>query len=128
MKKFIYSLRYTAIPLLTLILAACSFLTPETPASQTCKKIALGRLKHPGSYEGNSQTQTNPHKGQIKVTLTFSAWNDYKVPMPQNISCLFQGKKNGTVTGLLSVKWNGYPLRMIEMDNIRASLKKTGPQ
>ena len=123
MKKNIYSLRYGILPCFILALSACDILTPKSPAHESCKGIALDRLKHPESFRELTETETAPRKEQREVNLTFNAWNDYKVPMPFSITCLFQKGSDGHITDLLTIRWNGRPLRRHELDDIRQSLK-----
>ena len=79
--------------------------------------MARSRLKHPSSYDHILTTETKTAKGQIKVKIDFNAWNDFKVPLPHNTTCLFQ---EGTLT---SVIWNGRPIRQHELDEIKAKVE-----
>lgn len=121
MNLFIHSLRYSVIFCLIIALSACDILTPTTPASESCKEIAQGRLKHPESFRENAQSETISREGQIEVRITFHAWNDYKVPLPFSIACVFQDREDGTLSPV-GIKWNGRPLRRHELDDIRQSL------
>lgn len=104
-------------------LSACDILKPLSPAQETCEEIALSRLKHPGSYENTSRTEVVMENNQIDVKLNFKAWNDYKVPIPHSISCKFQTMRDSVAPILMSIKWNGRPLRIHEIDDIREGLK-----
>lgn len=113
-------MKYIIIQFLMLGLMACDLMPLKTPAQQTCKEIAVNRLKHPKSYDYVSVTETTPEEGQIEVYLNFNAWNDFKVPMLHSIACRFEG--DGSLN-LLAIKWNGRPIRIHELDDIRESLR-----
>ena len=102
-----------------LSLVACDLMPLKSQAQQTCKEIAVSRLKHPGSYDYVSISEKTGGEGQVEVYLNFNAWNDFKVPMLHSIYCQFQGE--GTAD-LLSIKWNGRLIRQHELDEIRENL------
>ncbi len=109
---------------LVISLAACDLMTDKSPAFGTCVLIAKDRLKHPASYEVTSVIETRPRNDRILVSINFAAWNDFKVPIPHNISCIFQAAEAGDATDLIAVKWNGRPVRSHELDEIRQNLPK----
>ncbi|NOZ67278.1 MAG: hypothetical protein GXP00_12445 [Alphaproteobacteria bacterium] len=98
-------------------LAGCDLITPSSPAEKTCTEIAHIRLKHPGSYDHISTKETIDAEGRLKVKVDFNAWNDFKVPLPHNITCLFQDEK------LTAIIWNGRPIRQHELDEIKAKFE-----
>ncbi|HEC00993.1 MAG: hypothetical protein L3J50_02465 [Emcibacter sp.] len=98
-------------------LSGCDVMTPSSPAEKTCTEIAHMRLKHPGSYDHISTKETRDTEGQITVKVDFNAWNDFKVPLPHNITCLFQDDK------LTAIIWNGRPIRQHELDEIKAKFE-----
>lgn len=107
------------IPCLILIIAACDFMILKTTEQQTCKEIAVNRLKHPRSFDFISVTEKEVDRGQIEINLNFTAWNDFKVPMLHTISCRFQGRD---FHELLFVRWNGRLIRHHELDDIRGNM------
>lgn len=107
---------------LTLNVAACDLMPLETATQQTCQKIAISRLKHPKSYDFVSVSEKTFEGGQKEVYLNFNAWNDYKVPFLHSISCRFQGTADSSPPELLAIKWNGRPIRQLELDNIRDAI------
>lgn len=114
------TLKYGLFLCLSFSLGACGFMPLKTPTQQTCKEIAISRLKHKTSYDMISVSEKETTDGQLEVYLNFKAWNDFKVPMAHSISCLFQNTKTST---LLSIKWNGRPIRRHELDDIRKNLQ-----
>ncbi len=120
----INSMKIILVLSLVIGLAACDFMTGKSPAFGTCAQIAKSRLKHPASYEVISVVETKPREDQILVSINFSAWNDFKVPIPHNISCVFQVSETEDTTDLIAIKWNGRPVRSHELDDIRQSLSK----
>jgi len=91
-------------------LAGCDLITPSSPAEKTCTEIAHSRLKHPDSYDHISTKETMAAEGRLEVKIDFNAWNDFKVPLPHNITCQFQDNK------LTAIIWNGRPIRQHELD------------
>ncbi|MBL4800661.1 MAG: hypothetical protein JKY45_02135 [Emcibacter sp.] len=116
-------MKYYLIPLLVIGLSACDFIPLKTPQQQACKEIAVNRLKHKGSYDMISISEKINKGGQIEVYLNFDAWNDFKVPLPHSIYCVFQEAENAPLS-LLSIKWNGRLIRRHELDDIREYLKQ----
>ena len=108
---------------LTLNVTACGLMPLETEAQQTCQEIAISRLKHPRSYDFVSVSEKTIDDGQREVYLNFNAWNDFKVPFLHSISCRFQSTADDTHLNLLGIDWNGRPIRLHELDDIRDSLK-----
>ncbi len=109
---------------LVISLAACDFMTGKSPAFGVCAQIAKSRLKHPASYEVTSVVETEPRNGRVMVSINFAAWNDFKVPIPHNISCVFQAAETGDAANLIAIKWNGRPIRSHELDGIRQNIPK----
>ncbi len=109
---------------LVISLAACDFISGKSPALGSCTQIAKSRLKHPASYEVTSVVEAEPLDGRVMVSINFTAWNDFKVPIPHNISCVFQTAKTGDAVNLIAIKWNGRPIRSHELDEIRQNLPK----
>ncbi len=107
-----------------LSLSACDFLPFKSPLQNTCKDIALNRLKHPRSYDFVSIIETIDAEDKINIQLNFNAWNDYKVPILHSISCQFQASENKKKPHLTYVKWNGRPIRRHELDKIRDQSKE----
>lgn len=101
------------------ILAACDILSPPSRAQEICHDVALGRVKHPGSYVAISQMEDNKPNGQVTVTLNFTSWNGFKVPIPYSISCEFQVQGEKASLTLLSITWNKRPIRHHELDEIK---------
>ncbi|VAV88423.1 hypothetical protein MNBD_ALPHA02-1936 [hydrothermal vent metagenome] len=94
-------------------LSGCDLITPSSSAEKICTEIAHIRLKHPGSYDHISTRETESAQGQLDVKIDFNAWNDFKVPLPHNITCRFQDNK------LTAIIWNGRPIRQHELDEIK---------
>jgi len=115
--------KYILISGLALSLSACDILDSVSPDHETCTDIALSRLKHPGSFKKISSTETAVENNQIDVILTFKAWNDYKVPIAYRISCRFQHTDNAVAPTLISIKWNGRPIRSHELDDIQQKFR-----
>jgi len=109
--------KYILMAFVMVGLTACDMLAPSSQAERICTEIARTRLKHPGSYDHISTRETTIAKGQVKVKIDFNAWNDFKVPLVHNITCLFQ---KGT---LASLTWNGRPIRQHELDEIKAEFE-----
>lgn len=114
------TMKYSLLLCVSLSLGACDFMPLKTPVQQTCKEIAISRLKHKASYDMISVSEKETSDGQIEVYLNFKAWNDFKVPMAHSISCLF---RNSEISTLLFIKWNGRPIRRHELDDIRENLQ-----
>jgi hypothetical protein len=113
-------MKYIIALTLVLSLTACDLIPLRSPAQQTCKEIAVSRLKHPGSFDYVSVSEKNVEGGQIQVYLNFNAWNDFKVPMLHSIDCRFQ---NDGSLNLMAIKWNGRLIRVHELDDIREKFK-----
>ena len=94
-------MRLTVLILLSLGLSACDTAPDLTPLQDTCRQIALGRIKHPDSYEGKTVQD--------------------KVPVPYSIACSFQQGPRTTAPTLLNIHWNGRPIRQTELDEIRVA-------
>jgi len=105
--------KYIGLACLILALVACDVISPKSPARKICEEIALSRLKHPGSFDLKSAVEATKEEGTRVVSLDFSGWNDFKVPLPHSIICYFEDNS------LTAVKWNGRPVRQHELDEIR---------
>jgi len=117
MRKFL-------IPCLLLNLSACDFLPAQSVYLETCEEISKNRLKHSSSFEKESSRESNGGTGYVNAEIAFKAWNDYKVPIPYNISCLFKQTENKNAPLLVSITWNGRPIRSHELENIQEALRK----
>jgi len=98
-------------------LSGCDVITPPSPAEKICTQVAHMRLKHPGSYDHISSKETRDAEGRVTVKVDFNAWNDFKVPLPHNITCRFQED------ALTAIIWNGRPIRQHELDEIKAKFE-----
>tara|TARA_R110002072_G_scaffold179876_7_gene336001 strand:- start:813 stop:1169 length:357 start_codon:yes stop_codon:yes gene_type:complete len=114
-------MRLTVLILLSLGLSACDTAPDLTPLQDTCRQIALGRIKHPDSYEGKTVQDEHYPDAKITTNLGFTAWNGYKVPVPYSIACSFQQGPRTTAPTLLNIHWNGRPIRQTELDEIRVA-------
>ena len=108
-----------------MLLGGCDLMTPKSYEAGTCQTIALGRLKHPGSFEESSLLEKNNMDDQKLVQISFQAWNDYKVPMPHIIECMFNMTDEQSTSALLAIKWNGRSIRQHELDQIREKVNQT---
>ncbi|MCK5424477.1 MAG: hypothetical protein KAI89_03825 [Emcibacter sp.] len=113
-------MKYMVTLCLIMAISACDLMPLKSPAQNTCKEIAISRLKHPKSYDFVSVTEKTDKGGQIEVYLNFDAWNDFKVPMLHSISCQFQNKDP---LYLMAIKWNGRFIRIHELDDIREKFR-----
>ncbi|MCF8474826.1 MAG: hypothetical protein K9G26_09025 [Emcibacter sp.] len=117
-------MKYVLIFLMPFSLMACDISLLDSKTKRTCKEIALSRLKHPESYENMSTTEKTTPPNQTMTRITFDAWNDYKVQIPHNVSCLFQTTENKKNPNLISFTWNGRNIRQHELDDIKNLLDK----
>lgn len=133
MKKFIHSrpsagpispkkIKFWLIAGLIITLSACDYLPLKSPALASCEKIAKNRLKHSSSFEPITVKEIDHESKRTEVFLTFKAWNDFKVPMPYHISCVFLEAENNAAPQLIGISWNGRPIRQHELDEIRNNL------
>ncbi|PCI44916.1 MAG: hypothetical protein COB49_10605 [Alphaproteobacteria bacterium] len=112
-------IKYILIPCMVWSLTACDTPAIRSALYQTCANIALSRLKHPNSFDTTAGTEWAPPDGPTHIEIKFSAWNDYKVPIPHKIECIFQKTNHKKHPVLLSIKWNNRPIRSHELDYIR---------
>lgn len=116
-------MRRTSLLMISLLLVGCDASPSLSPLQETCRQIALGRIKHPDSFKGSTATQEHSQNAQIIASLNFTAWNGYKVPVPYKIACRFEVPSDKSLPELLSIHWNGRPLRETELDEIRENYK-----
>lgn len=116
-------MKYAIIVCLMTLLVACDEPEPSSPLFQTCENIAISRLKHPKSFDYEAGSIITSAEQPTNVEITFKAWNDYKVPMPHHIRCKFDTSTTGNTPVLLSIKWNGRPIRQHELDQIREKVR-----
>jgi len=115
---------YALIPCIALGLSACDMTSPRSYAYDTCENIAINRLKNPDSYGHSKGTEDIIPGGQTRITINFTAWNGYKVPIPYDIKCIFQTREKTERPRLLSITWNARPIRQHELEDIQKSLEK----
>ncbi|VAX07685.1 hypothetical protein MNBD_ALPHA03-1930 [hydrothermal vent metagenome] len=105
-------------------LPGCNILSVKSARLEICEKIAKARLKHPSSFDKISAKEYNNAAGHRDATINFKAWNDYKVPIPYNITCVFKSSEPENTPSLISITWNGRHIRNHELDDIREKLKE----
>ncbi|MCF6215033.1 MAG: hypothetical protein L3J58_02550 [Emcibacter sp.] len=105
-------------------LPGCNILPVKSVRLENCEKIAKARLKHPSSFDKISAKEYNNAAGHRGITISFKAWNDFKVPIPYNITCVFNASAPENTPILISITWNGRHIRAHELDDIREKLKE----